>query len=138
MVRLEINNQTNFQYPKKELKKEAQELLEKVGITGDCQLSIAIVKEDRIQEINKKWRDKDKRAGVLSFVEKEIQGEFYEPQAKLYLGEVFLCPDYIKKQAKKSGKDSEQEFLRYFRHGLLHLAGLNHKQMEEINKSKNG
>lgn len=133
MVTIKINNQTNFSFPKSELEPEAKKLLKEIGLKQGYEVSVALIKEEKIKTINSKRRNEKKSAGVLSFAEKDLQSKFYQPEMKdrIYLGEIFLCPAYIKKRIENHDKNFKQELKRYFKHGLLHLAGLDHKEMEK-------
>ena len=84
-------------------------------------LSIAYVSEAKSQEINKKYRNKDKATNVLSFCLKKD------------MGELVLCPAIIKKEAKekKFGKNFSELLGFLVIHGMLHLKGLEHSSTME-------
>ncbi len=98
--------------------------LKKVGGTilakerkGHLDLSVVLLKEPKMQELNRIYRGKNKPTNVLSFQEEELG-----------LGELVLCPAVIRKDAKKYGITFKAEFIRIFIHGLLHLAGYDHEK----------
>ena len=84
-------------------------------------LSIAFVDEKKSQEINKKYRNKDRPTNILSFALRKDEGE------------LILCPAVIKREAPKHDK-TFKEFLGFLViHGMLHLKGLDHgKKMEKL------
>jgi len=86
-------------------------------------LSIACVDKKTSREINKKYRKKDKPANILSF------------PLRQNMGEIVLCPETIKKEAKNFNK-TFPEFLNFLViHGMLHLKGFKHgKKMEKLEK----
>lgn len=45
------------------------------------------------------------------------------PGGLRYLGEMFFCPQVIRRNAKELGRDFETEALFVFAHGVLHLLG---------------
>lgn len=45
------------------------------------------------------------------------------PGAPRYLGDMFFCPQVIRKNAEELGRDFETEALFVFAHGVLHLLG---------------
>lgn len=45
------------------------------------------------------------------------------PGGVRYLGDMFFCPQVIKKNAEELGRDFETEALFVFAHGVLHLLG---------------
>lgn len=77
-------------------------------------LSIALVDEKTSHTINKQYRKKDKPTNVLSFELSENSGE------------LVLCPDIIKKETEKFGKDFKNLFGFLVIHGMLHLKGMTH------------
>ncbi len=77
-------------------------------------LSVAYVSEDKSQEINKKYRNKDKPTNVLSFSLRENEGE------------LILCKAVIQREAKDFDKTFDQFLLFLVIHGMLHLKGLEH------------
>lgn len=64
------------------------------------------------------------KKNVLSYVGKEARGEFIRPDIKeKILGEIYLNPFYIKK--------NKESLLFMLCHGLLHIAGYDHKQKND-------
>ena len=65
--------------------------------------------------------NKQMKKNVLSYVGKETRERFIRPDLKEeYLGEIYLNPFYIIK--------NKESFLFMLVHGLLHIAGYDHKQ----------
>lgn len=118
---IEINNLTAWQIDKKLLKKAAEKVLRKEKKNGV--LSVALVGMQRIRAANKKYGRKDKATDVLAF--------FYEETG---LGEILICPEKIKKNAKELNFPFNKELLRALIHGILHLAGYEHKKGGEAAK----
>jgi probable rRNA maturation factor len=111
---IEINNLTKEKIREEFLKKIAKTVLKgkKKG------LSIALVKKGEIRSLNKKYRKKDKVTDVLSFS--------YGKE-----GEIILCPEKIKENAKRSGLSCEEELIRVLIHGILHFLGYDHEKSEK-------
>ena len=78
-------------------------------------ISIALVTKAEIKKFNKVYRGKDKITDVLSF----------NIDSNLILGEVVICLEQAKVQAKHSLKE-ELKMLTV--HGILHLLGYNHEK----------
>ncbi|MGA2418416.1 MAG: rRNA maturation RNase YbeY [Candidatus Staskawiczbacteria bacterium] len=81
-------------------------------------ISLAFVNEEEIRKLNKKFRKKNKATDVLSFNLEE----------KDYLGEIVICPEVVKENAKKSGMSEKYEMMKVFIHGILHLLGYEHEK----------
>jgi probable rRNA maturation factor len=44
------------------------------------------------------------------------------------LGEIVICPEVVKENAKKSGMSEKYEMMKVFIHGILHLLGYEHEK----------
>lgn len=86
-------------------------------------LSVVLLKEAKMRELNRIYRGKDEATNVLSF-----------PEEELGLGELVLCPAQIRKDAAKYGITFTAELTRIFIHGLLHLAGYDHAKDADFKK----
>jgi probable rRNA maturation factor len=89
-------------------------------------ISVAIVGPKTIQKLNSAYRNKNKPTDVLSFSRMESSVFFVSPEAK-DLGDVLICWDIAKKQAKEYQTSIEEELARLTVHGVLHLFGYDHE-----------
>ena len=86
-------------------------------------LSIAFVSLKKSQEINKKYRHKNKPTNVLSFALSKNEGE------------LVLCKEVIKKELKKFGRNYRELEGFLVIHGMLHLKGMAHSsKMERVER----
>jgi len=97
----------------------------------DVIISLAFVAPGEIQKLNKDYRQHDDVTDILSFPEHHSQGEIKraveEAQgAELFLGELILCYDDIKKYVQKENIELSQELANVVSHGILHLLGFAH------------
>lgn len=65
---------------------------------------------------------KEKPANVLSF--------FYSPR----YGEILICPEVIRRDAKKLGYTYKYQVTWMILHGMIHLAGLHHEGSRQAAK----
>ncbi len=106
-------------------------LYEKVALP--CYVSIAVVDEDEIKEINNEHRGIDAVTDVLSFpVVNLIDGSFDENAGDFYdgrliLGDVVLCAKRAKEQSVEFGHSYERELGYLTCHSVLHLLGYDHE-----------
>lgn len=97
------------------------ELLKEDILGKKYSLSIAFVSGKESQNINKKYRNKDKPTNILSFLLGKNSGE------------IIMCPALIKKEAKNFDRTFSQFLGFLVIHGMLHLKGLEHSStMEEL------
>jgi len=141
---IEINNLTNFKVDKKSFSQVAKKVL--LGENRRTEnISLAFVDAEEIKKLNKKFRKKNKPTDVLSFSAEGGPASGWNLDNKNYLGEIVICPEIVKENAKKypsTGSERaafKQEMLKVFVHGILHLCGYDHeksKKEEEIMESK--
>jgi probable rRNA maturation factor len=81
-------------------------------------VGLIFVGTDRIRELNRMFRGKDRPTDVLSFDLSD------SPDA--VEGEVYIGADIARRQAKELGATVSEEVARLVIHGLLHLAGHDH------------
>ncbi|MCW7493094.1 rRNA maturation RNase YbeY [Leptospira sp. 2 VSF19] len=91
------------------------------------ELSILLVDDRLMKEINLERRGLNKTTDVLSF---PLYSEF-PPIPIQILGEVVISMDTCQKQAKEIGHSLIDEFYRLLVHGILHLFGYDHETNEE-------
>lgn len=116
---IEFNNLTSISINGSFFKKIAGKVLKKEKKV--LELSIVLVDEQRIKELNKKYRKINKATDVLSFL---YNGS----------GEIVICPETVKENAKRFGTTFKKELTRILIHGILHLLGKDHKTLKEAKR----
>ncbi len=117
-MKLEINNLTKSKVDKKFLEKVAIKTLNFLNFEEKTEISLVIIGEARMRNLNKKYRGKNRVTDVLAFD----------------YGELFICLPQAKKQAKRLGHSFEQELATLLIHGILHLAGYTDEISKEYKK----
>jgi probable rRNA maturation factor len=117
-----------------------QELLEKAAtseeLMGELELSITFVNEEKIQQLNKEYRDKDQPTDVLSFALEEMEEDEVEIiglQLPRALGDIIISVSHIHNQAENYNHTFERELGFLTLHGFLHLLGYDHMTEEDEN-----
>ncbi len=95
----------------------------------EAELTIRIVGEEEIAELNQQYRKKSGPTNVLSFrfdsdVELEIP----------LLGDLVICGSIVEKEAKQQNKSSEAHWAHMIIHGTLHLLGHDHLTKSEASE----
>jgi len=95
---------------------------------GDCQKEVSMVLVDnaRIKELNKRFRGVKRATDVLAF---SLGGEFIS--TKNLLGEVIISVEQAQIQAEQRGHCLEDELVLLAIHGILHLLGYNDEDEKE-------
>ncbi len=126
------------------LKNFAERLLKAAGLDG-AELSVLLVNDERIRELNRNWRNKDKPTDVLSFPQDFPDREFperFEPEGLIgevrencrgcrILGDIVVSVDTARRQAGELGWSLEEELERLLLHGFVHLLGFDHERDEK-------
>ena len=109
----------------------------KESIEDGSELSVTFVTNDRIQEINREYRDKDKATDVISFAMEEL-GEGEIPLSGVdmprILGDIIISLAKAKEQAEDYGHSFIRELGFLSVHGFLHLLGYDHEIEEDEQK----
>ncbi|MBI1871938.1 rRNA maturation RNase YbeY [Candidatus Collierbacteria bacterium] len=119
-LELEIDADSRYKFDRKKIRAAVLAVLAEQGIKQPVVLSLSVVGERKIRELEKKYFGEDKVTDVLSFAQGEVEND------KLVLGDVVVCYPEAKRQALKFNRllDDEIEFL--VNHGVLHLLGIHH------------
>lgn len=95
----------------------------------NANFSIVFVSNEKIQEINKNYRNKDSITDVISFAFED--NEYIINDEMRSLGEIYICIPRMIEQAKEYGHSEVRELSFLTVHGLLHLLGYDHMTKSE-------
>ena len=94
--------------------------------------NIVIVDKDKIQYLNKTYRNIDRVTDVISFA-LEDDDSFIKTEYRV-LGDIYICLDKAIEQAKEYGHSLKREISFLTIHGILHLLGYDHMTSDEEKK----
>ena len=109
----------------------------------DCEVSLLLVDNDSIRDINSETRGIDNPTDVLSFpnVNFVTPGNFddvddsddiFEPDSgELILGDIVLSLEKVIAQAKEYNHSTLREYAFLIAHSMLHLIGFDHMEEDE-------
>ena len=101
----------------------------------NANMSVILIDDDKIHELNKEYRGVDRTTDVLSFAladNEDIKLPIRE------LGDVFVSIPKMLEQAKEFNHSEKRELSFLVCHGLLHLLGYDHTKSEEEEKIQFG
>ena len=105
--------------------------LEKEGLDPQrAEISLSFVSKEEIHRLNRMYRNVDRHTDVLSFPLIEDFNEVNDDEEML-LGDVVICREQAREQAKEYGHSEEREGVYLFVHSVLHLLGYDHMEQEE-------
>lgn len=118
MIKINLINQYDNNKTYKKIIKHILKLASTyLKLTERNVISVILVSNDTIHDLNKQYRDIDKPTDVLSFENVEGLSE---------LGDVFISIDRIKEQADELKNPFDYELAYISLHGFLHCLGYDH------------
>ena len=105
----------------------------------NTEMSVTLMDNEHIHEINKKYRGVDKPTDVISFAIEEddpdevpiILPEDEEFDIPKNIGDIMVSMDEVKEQAEYLGHSEDRELGFLVVHGFLHLNGYDHMKEED-------
>lgn len=112
-----------FPLKQKHVQEFAAHVLKSSGIS-QCDVNIVLVNDEKMTELNEKFKKRKSTTDVLSFNLSDESSDIVE-------GEVYISLERAKKQSLDYNVPYEEEIIRLVTHGLLHLAGRTHNSGED-------
>jgi probable rRNA maturation factor len=128
MATIQIENQQAKQKTNLEnLEKVAQKILSVLGCP-EAELSVLLVDDAGIREINRDYLDRDHPTNVISFAMQEGEGSGLTPDL---LGDVVISTETAARDAADADISYLHELYFLLLHGVLHLLGYDHERSGE-------
>jgi probable rRNA maturation factor len=105
-------------------------LLRAASIEG-AEVSVLLTGDRRMRELNRRYRKVDRTTDVLSFSQAEGAGEPSAKSSTRCMGDIVISLPALGRNAARYRVPVEQEIKRLVVHGLLHLAGCDHRRPAE-------
>ena len=117
----------------KDLNSYYKRTLEVLEVEDEYNVSLIICGPITIRRINREYRNIDSVTDVISFALLD-DDEDIEYDEGIELGDIFINRNRVHSQAKEYGHSVKREFIFLFVHGLLHLFGYDHMNVEDEKK----
>lgn len=115
------------------------------GFDMEAEVSLSFVSSEEIRELNKDYRGVDSVTDVLSFplvgfdhsrpfaefISENETDSINPDTGEVVLGDIVLCEEKVRSQAKDYGHSEKREFAFLICHSTLHLLGYDHIVDEE-------
>ena len=85
-----------------------------------AKFNVIRINEKESQRLNSFYHKKNKPTNVLSF---RYSNDY---------GEILLCPQIIRREAKAAGNPHKYQMTWYILHGMIHLAGMHHETSARV------
>lgn len=117
------------------LRSMAEQVLLAQGVGTDAELGLMITSQERVRELNSRYRGEDRDTDVLAFYMKSVEDEtspfVAPPDGILHLGEVVISYPQAVIQAQEHRHSVEKELTILIIHGVLHLLGSDHERVAQ-------
>ena len=110
---------------KRLIKRAIEETLEEEGFERPCEVSVTLVDNEAIRDMNRESRGIDRATDVLSF---PIFDEDFDDGEAAILGDIVLSLEKAEEQAEAYGHSMEREIAFLTVHSMLHLLGYDHEE----------
>lgn len=109
--------------------------LEEEDICEDAQVSVTLVDNEAIRELNREHRDIDRATDVLSFPLGDDDSFDCDPETgAILLGDIVISLERAAEQAEEYGHSYRREVAFLITHSLFHLLGYDHENGEDEEK----
>ncbi len=132
---IEVNNESGVSMDAPLIASVARFALEAMRVSPAAELCVTAVTTDAMAELHERWMDEPGPTDVMSFPMDELFDESRRPDAPdmgpALLGDIVLCPEFARGQAKTAGHTLDDELHLLTVHGVLHLLGYDHAEPDE-------
>ncbi len=122
----DFRNLTRFEVEKNFFQKIIQRLVLLKTTLRNFEISLVLMDDAKIQQLNRQYRYENKSTDILSF----NLGKFGQNQ----IAEIFISIEKARIQAKEMGHSLNQELAILFVHGVLHILGYGDETERERQK----
>jgi probable rRNA maturation factor len=134
-VSIEVCNESGVALDESLIASVARFALEAMRVNPAAELSILAVTSEVMSELHERWMDEPGPTDVMAFPMDDLVEESRRPDAPdmgpALLGDVVLCPEFAKAQARSAGHGLADELHLLTVHGVLHLLGYDHGDAEQ-------
>jgi len=134
-VSIEVCNESGVDLDSASIVSVARYALTTMEVSPAVELCITAVSIDVMTELHERWMDEPGPTDVMSFPMDELVEDSRRPDAPdmgpALLGDVVLCPEFARPQARAAGHALADELHLLTVHGVLHLLGYDHGEPEQ-------
>jgi probable rRNA maturation factor len=91
-----------------------------VDLQPHAEVSVLLCTDEKIRELNARWRQIDKATNVLSFPNGNLA-------TNLLLGDIAVAYETVEREALSEKKSFEDHYAHMVVHGFLHILGFDHE-----------
>lgn len=125
---VEITADSRYKVNRKVIRETVEKVLKREKVSPGTEVSVMVLGDRKMKQLNKTYRQVDKTTDVLSFpLESSDAKPFVKPPGNvLILGDIVISYPTAVANAAESNIFVDEELARLVEHGLLHLLGYDH------------
>lgn len=127
---IEIANESGVDVDETSVVSAARFALDRMEVNSLAELSVSFVTSDVMADLHQRWMDLSGPTDVMAFPMDELDPRDADSSSAL-LGDIVLCPEFAKEQARNAGHSLDAELHLLTVHGVLHLLGYDHAEPDE-------
>lgn len=131
MVTVLFKTESHYTVDRTRVKETIERILHDRGVTGKIEISVSIVGDRFMRQLNNKYRRLDETTTVLAFPMQEINKEvpFVDPPDNvLRLGDIVISYPQARERASEDNRMVDDEVDLLIEHGMGHLLGNNQEE----------
>ncbi|MBI4128810.1 MAG: rRNA maturation RNase YbeY [Parcubacteria group bacterium] len=130
---IEIVNETRVALPDAYIRRVAAGTLRALRLAGS--LGVIFVEKRKMKRFNRIYQGKNRVTDVLAFPYADMRTSGVRSRMRSgglsrHVGDVILCPAYIREQARTYRHPLKKEYAFLLIHGILHCAGYDHTRSD--------
>lgn len=119
--------ESRYKVNRKRIISTVSNLLREHGISGPVEVSVAIIGDRKMRELNKKYKGLEETTNVLTFSLSE-GSPIVLPTEILKLGDVVVSYPQVINEAAEEEMLVDDKIDELVKHGVLHLLGIHHEE----------
>lgn len=126
-IKVSLFVESRYKVNRKKIVTAIKKILQEQAVNGGARISVAVVGDRKMKELNKKYRQKDSTTNVLSFSQTEGEAAV-SPSNILDLGDIVVSYPQVIKEASEEEVLVDDKVDELVSHGVLHLLGIHHEE----------
>lgn len=130
MITVLIKTESHYHIDRERVRKKIETFLLGRGVRGKVEISVTVVGDRFMRNINRKYRKVDETTDVLSFpMSEEVKDKLFvdPPDSVLRLGDIVISYPQAREDAVDENKLVDDKIDELIEHSLLHLLGQHHE-----------
>lgn len=129
MVNVLIKTESHYTVDRARIRNTIEKVLKDKGVKGKVEVSVNIVGDRLMRELNSKYRNLEETTDVLSFPlsDEVANAPFVDPpDDTLRLGDIIISYPQAREDAREENKMVDDKIDELVEHSMLHLLGQHH------------